>query len=97
MSAAPYSGRLFDVAPTLVDVEEQLTRLAGLRDQLASGIADCDRDIGRLTALAHALRELADDRATAAVAGRLAENGWSGSGDQLVTVARAVTAQERCS
>jgi hypothetical protein len=85
--------RLFDVVLELHDVEDMLNGCRRLRDDLARKVDHCDRSINRLTALAHALREFAGDPAAAAVATRLAENGWAGTGDQLVTSSRPVLAQ----
>ena len=93
MSAAATNGLLFDIAPALGDVERLLTGCQRRRQQLLEDVGQCDRELRRLHALAHALRELAGESPAAAVAGRLAENGWSGSGEQLVTSARAVAAQ----
>ncbi|MGY1810643.1 hypothetical protein ACI8AF_25015 [Blastococcus sp. SYSU D00669] len=93
MSAAATNGLLFDIAPALGDVERLLTGCQRRRQQLLEDVGQCDRELRRLHALAHALRELAGESPAAAVAGRLAENGWSGSGEQLVSSARAVVAQ----
>ncbi len=92
MSTAAANGLLFDLAPALGDVEGLLAGCLRRRQQLLDEITWCDRELRRLDALAHALRELAGESAAAAVAGRLAESGWSGSGEQLVTSARAVAA-----
>jgi hypothetical protein len=91
----PGDGRLFDVALELPDVEDMLAGCRRLRDDLSRKVDLCDRQINRLTALAHALREFIGDPAAAAVATRLTENGWSGTGDQLVTSTRAVLTQEK--
>lgn len=97
MSAPAAADRLFDIAPTISDVEDLVGDNERRRDQLAGEVAACDRELRRLRALAHALRELVDDPSAAAVAGRLAEHGWSGTGEELVTSARGVAAQARCS
>jgi hypothetical protein len=93
VSRTAADGHLFDVVPQIRDVEDMLAGCRRLRDDLARQVSICDRSINRLDALAYALRELAGEPATAAVAARLTENGWSGSGEQLATSARAVVAQ----
>lgn len=84
---------LFAIPPQLTDVTVRMTKYQLLRDQLVSEIANCDQQLHRLGALAHALRELADDRRAAVVAARLAEEAWPGTGDQLVRTARVVVAE----
>lgn len=93
MNQLPGENRLFDVVMELPDVEDMLDGCRHLRDDLARKVDLCDRQINRLTALAHALREFAGDATAAAVATRLAENGWSGTGEQLVMSSRAVLAE----
>jgi hypothetical protein len=95
MSAAFADDRLFDVVADVRDVEALRVNYQRLRDQLADEIGNCDEQLHRLGALAHALRELAGDRAAAATATALAEHAWSGTGEQLVATARAVLTQEQ--
>lgn len=97
MTPSADDGRLFDVVPQLRDVEEMLAGCQRLRASLARQVDICDRQIHRLDALGYALRALANEPATAAVATRLTENGWSGSGDDLVDCARAVLTPEHTS
>lgn len=95
--SAPAADRLFDIAPTISAVEDLVGGSERRRDQLVSEVAACDRELRRLRALAQALRELVDDPLAAAVAGRLAEHGWSGTGEALAASTRGVAGQARCS
>lgn len=88
---------LFAVPPKLTDVQGLMTKYQLLHDQLVTEIASVGQQLGRLGALAHALRELTGDRRAAVVAGRLAEHAWPGTGDELVSTARAVVAQAETS
>jgi len=84
--------RLFDIVPPVQEVERLLRACREEQRSLHAQLRACDLRLSHLTALAHALRELAAEPPVAAVAARLAESGWSGTGEQLVTCARAVHA-----
>lgn len=92
MTAAASEGRLFDVVPSLAEIEDRLAAYRRRREALQSELCICDERLGRLTALLYALREFAGDAPAAATAVQLTEGGWSGTGEQLVATIRAVLA-----
>lgn len=90
MSTAGGDDRLFDVAPSLAELEDRLSAHRQQEDALRAELRICEERLSRLTALLHAIREFAGDGQAAATAARLAEGGWSGTGRQLVATTRAV-------
>lgn len=91
MTATP-DGGLFDVVPSLAEIEGRITAYRERRESLLAELRVCDQRLDRLTAVLHALRDFAADFTAAATATRLAEGGWSGTGEQLVATTRAVLA-----
>lgn len=90
MTGAGGDARLFDVVPSLAEVEDRISAHRRRQDALRAELRICAERLSRLTALLHALREFAGDGLAAATAARLAEGGWSGTGAQLVATTRAV-------
>ncbi|UOY01641.1 hypothetical protein [Blastococcus sp. PRF04-17] len=96
MTAVAQDG-LFDVVAEPGALADRQANCQRLRDQLLGEVSHCERELHRLGALAYAVAELAGERPAAAVATRLAEHSWVGTGEQLVLAARGIVAQRRSS
>ncbi len=92
MTGPAGAGRLFEVVPSLAEVEDRLAAHRRRREALTAELVAVDERLNRLIALLHALRVFAGDFSAATTAAGLAEGGWSGTGEQLVAVTRAVLA-----